>query len=390
MRRILAVIPLAFLLIAATAYLVPDAEHVTFTGRVVDDATGAPIASAQVRVEGTRHGTVTNRAGAYTLTVPRAALRSPTVQLRAALIGYRDATVTVPAPSEGVGSVEVDIRLRAQTLGLRELVVTDATVSPTTFSRAAMVHHGPHLPHPDWNREQYAFIDENVFRSPALAPLSTFSIDVDRASYSNVRRFLEQGRLPPVDAVQIEEMINYFPYDYALPGAEHPLALTTEFGEAPWRDGHRLLRIGLASPPIDIADMPPNNLVFLIDVSGSMMPANRLPLVKRSLRLLVEELRPVDRVAIVVYAGDTGLVLDSTPGSEKERILDAINGLEAGGYTAGGAGLRHAYRVAEENFLEEGNNRVILATDGDFNVGESSDAAMIRLIRELSARGAPT
>jgi Ca-activated chloride channel homolog len=389
MRRILGTTPLLLLLLAATAFMAPDPETVTFTGRVADDATGSPLASAQVLVVGTRHGTITDRAGVYTLRVPRAALVGPSVRLSAVLLGYAREVVEVELPDEPAGPIQLDVRLRPRALDLQELVVTsDAVGAPARFAaERAMARDFPNLPHPDWNREQYAHIDENAFRSPVQAPLSTFSIDVDRASYSNVRRFLEQGSLPPIDAVQIEEMVNYFPYDYALPGADHPLALTTELGEAPWKKAHRLLRIGLASPPIDTADMPPNNLVFLIDVSGSMRPANRLPLVKRSLRLLVEELRPIDRVAIVVYAGATGLVLESTPGSEKERILAAIDGLEAAGSTAGGAGLRHAYRVAEENFIEGGNNRVILATDGDFNVGESSDAAMVRLIEELSARG---
>lgn len=385
MRHILGVIP-ALLLIAATALAVPDGDTFTLTGQVMDHARNAPLGSAQVRIEGTRYGAVTDGQGRYTLRASRATLQERRVRLRVQARGYELEIVEVEIPPAGTDTIEVNVRLRPASLGLEEIaispmIVADATAGPAT-------RHGyPGLPHPDWNREQYAHIEENAFRSPALAPLSTFSIDVDRASYSNVRRFLEQGEVPPIDAVQIEEMVNYFPYDYALPGNEHPVALTTELGRAPWKEQHRLLRIGLASPPIEMADMPPNNLVFLIDVSGSMRPPDRLPLVKRSLRLLVEELRSVDQVAIVVYAGAAGLVLDSTPGSEKERILDAIERLEAGGSTAGGAGLRLAYRVAEENFLEDGNNRVILATDGDFNVGESSDAAMVRLIQELSARG---
>ncbi len=385
MRHLLGVIP-ALLLLAATAFAVPDGDTLTFTGQVVDHERNVPLGSAQVRIEGTRYGAVTDGQGRYSLRAPRAALQERRVRLRVQALGYERETVEVDIPSAGTDTIEVNVRLRAASLALEQLAISPATFSDQAAGAAAR-HAYPGLPHPDWNREQYAHIDENAFRSPSLAPLSTFSIDVDRASYSNVRRFLERGELPPIDAVQIEEMVNYFPYDYALPSEEHPLALTTELGLAPWREQHRLLRIGLASPPIDMADMPPNNLVFLIDVSGSMRPSDRLPLVKRSLRLLVEELRPVDQVAIVVYAGAAGLVLDSTPGSDKERILDAIERLEAGGSTAGGAGLRLAYRVAEEHFLEDGNNRVILATDGDFNVGESSDAAMVRLIQELSARG---
>jgi Ca-activated chloride channel family protein len=245
-----------------------------------------------------------------------------------------------------------------------------------------------HDPRPDWNREQYAHIDENRFRATDDHPLSTFSIDVDRASYSNVRRFLlRERRLPPVDAVQIEEMINYFSYSYARPRGDAPIAITTEVGAAPWAPSHRLLRIGLASRPIDTEEMPPANLVFLLDVSGSMNSPDKLPLVQSSMRLVVDQLRPEDRVAIVVYAGAAGLVLEPTSGAHKDRILEAINRLQAGGSTAGGAGLRLAYDVAQRNFRRHGNNRVILATDGDFNVGESSDGAMIRLIEEKRSQG---
>jgi Ca-activated chloride channel family protein len=204
---------------------------------------------------------------------------------------------------------------------------------------------------PDWNTESYNRINENGFRSAKAEPLSTFSIDVDRASYSNIRRFIRQGQLPPKDAVRIEEMINYFPYAYRAPKADEPFSITTEMAAAPWQREHRLVRIGLQAARVDMKNLPPNNLVFLIDVSGSMQPPNKLPLLKQSLRLLVQELRPVDRIAMVVYAGNAGLVLPSTPGSEKEVILDALESLEAGGSTAGGAGLRLAYKVAQENHL---------------------------------------
>ncbi|MBV9773398.1 MAG: VWA domain-containing protein, partial [Gemmatimonadetes bacterium] len=211
--------------------------------------------------------------------------------------------------------------------------------------------------------------------------------DVDRASYSNVRRFLLDGELPPKDAVRIEEMVNYFSYDYPEPRGEHPFSVTTEVGDAPWAPGHRLLRIGVHSPRVQTDRLPPSNLVFLIDVSGSMESPDKLPLVKQSLRMLVDQLRPQDRVALVVYAGAAGLVLPSTPGSQRGRILDALERLEAGGSTAGGAGLRLAYQVARENHIPGGNNRVILATDGDFNVGVSSDAEMTRLVEEKRGQG---
>ncbi len=240
---------------------------------------------------------------------------------------------------------------------------------------------------PNFNTEAYDHIVENVFLGVAANPLSTFSIDVDRASYSNVRRFINQGQRPPKDAVRIEELINYFTYDYPDPDGDHPFSITTEVTDAPWNPIHKLVRIGIQGERVDTRDLPPSNLVFLLDVSGSMQSPDKLPLLKASFRMLVNELRPQDRVAIVVYAGAAGLVLPSTPGDEKGKILDAIEALEAGGSTAGGAGIVLAYKVAHENHIDGGNNRVILATDGDFNVGASSDAEMVRLIEEKRGQG---
>ncbi|HEX6060036.1 MAG TPA: VWA domain-containing protein [Gemmatimonadaceae bacterium] len=255
--------------------------------------------------------------------------------------------------------------------------------------RPATAVHGTEIDRttPPDNTESYAALDENPFLSVRANPLSTFSIDVDRASYANVRRFIVNGKRPPKDAVRIEELVNYFPYAYAEPEGDEPLAITTELARAPWHADHLLLRVGLKGRPVDMAAAPRSNLVFLLDVSGSMMPANKLPLLQQSLRLLVEQLRADDRVAIVVYAGSAGLVLPSTPGSEKSAILEAIDQLEAGGSTAGGEGLALAYRVAAEHHIPGGNNRVILATDGDFNVGPSSDAEMIRLIEDKRRQG---
>jgi len=232
----------------------------------------------------------------------------------------------------------------------------------------------------EFNTEEYGRFEENEFLAVADNPLSTFSVDVDRAAYSNVRRFLRDGQRPPRDAVRIEEMVNYFTYDYPDPSGAQPFSVTTEVAGCPWNERHRLLLVGLQGRRMKTADLPPNNLVFLIDVSGSMFEPNKLPLVKQGLELLVNQLRPKDRVAIVVYAGNAGLVLPSTPGSNKGAILSAIQGLEAGGSTAGGAGIKLAYEVAKENFLDGGNNRVILATDGDFNVGASSDGELEQLI----------
>lgn len=240
----------------------------------------------------------------------------------------------------------------------------------------------------DFNTEDYAHISENPFRLARENPLSTFSIDVDAASYTNIRRFIQgQGQKPPTDAVRIEEMVNYFVYDYPQPEGDHPFAVVTEVGAAPWNTDHRLVHIGLQGKAIDAANRPASNLVFLLDVSGSMHSPDKLPLLKQAFSLLVNELGEEDRVAIVVYAGAAGLVLPSTPGSQRDAILDAIASLEAGGSTAGAAGIQLAYQVAQEHFVEGGNNRVILATDGDFNVGTSSDSELIRLIEEKREQG---
>ena len=245
-----------------------------------------------------------------------------------------------------------------------------------------------HLSPPSYfNTESYAYIDENDFQLVSASPLSTFSIDVDRASYANVRRFIQQGERPPVDAVRIEEMINYFPYEWEEVLGEHPFAVTTEVWDTPWKPAHRLVRIGLRARSIDTENLPPGNLVFLLDVSGSMASPDKLPLLKKAFALLVEQLRAEDRVAIVVYAGAAGLVLPSTPGDAQEEILTALENLHAGGSTAGGAGIKLAYQIAREHHIDGGNNRVILATDGDFNVGPSSDAEMIRLIEKERESG---
>ena len=238
---------------------------------------------------------------------------------------------------------------------------------------------------PPLDAEEYGIINEGRFVNTLDEPLSTFSIDVDTASYANVRRFIGEGTLPPKDAVRIEELINYFRYDYPEPAGDRPFSVTTEMAGCPWNPGHQLVLIGLQGRRIDLAGAPPNNLVFLLDVSGSMDEPNKLPLLKASFRLLVQELRPQDRIAIVVYAGAAGLVLPSTSGGEKEKILAALDGLEAGGSTAGGAGIKLAYQIARQNFIRNGNNRVILATDGDFNVGITSDGELERLIEEERA-----
>ncbi|MEA5623287.1 vWA domain-containing protein [Nostoc sp. UHCC 0251] len=238
-----------------------------------------------------------------------------------------------------------------------------------------------------FNTENYNRIEDNPFHRVGNEPLSTFSIDVDTASYSNVRRFITQGELPPKDAVRIEELINYFTYNYPQPKGERPFSVTTEVAAAPWNPQHKLVHVGLQGKRLESETLPPSNLVFLIDVSGSMDDPNKLPLVQQSLKLLVNKLRPEDRVSLVTYAGNAGLVLSATPGSQKSTILAAIDRLQAGGSTAGGQGIELAYKIAKQSFLKSGNNRVILATDGDFNVGVSSDAELTRLIEQKREQG---
>ena len=240
---------------------------------------------------------------------------------------------------------------------------------------------------PAFNREGYDRITDNPFLSVSENPLSTFSIDVDTASYSNLRRFLDSGTLPPRDAVRIEEMINYFSYDYPDPESEQPFSFHTEVAQAPWRPEHRLLKIGLKGREVAWEQRPSSNLVFLLDVSGSMAPANKLPLLKSALRLLLERLGENDRVALVVYAGASGLVLPSTSADHKQPILAALDRLEAGGSTHGSSGIQLAYETAVAHFIPGGINRVILATDGDFNVGLTDQGSLTRLIQEKAQSG---
>ncbi|PHR10910.1 MAG: hypothetical protein COA40_12485 [Aequorivita sp.] len=235
--------------------------------------------------------------------------------------------------------------------------------------------------------ESYGRIEENIFKSVGTAPLSTFSIDVDKAGYSNIRRMLNNGQKVPEDAVKIEEMVNYFAYNYPQPTGKNPFSITADMVNSPWNQDAKLVRIGLKGKDISLENVPPSNLVFLLDVSGSMNDTNKLPLLKAALNVLVDKLREKDKVSIVVYAGAAGLVLPPTSGAEKQLIRNAIENLSAGGSTAGGAGIELAYKVATENFSKKGNNRVILATDGDFNVGASSDRSMENLIEEKRKSG---
>ncbi len=375
----------------------------TITGQVKAAEDGSPLPGVSVIIKGTSIGTTTNENGNYKINLNVSANNT----LVFSFIGYLTKEEVVGA------SNTVNVTLSADVKQLSEVVVvgygveqkreiTGASYGVAKASKRRKVkreYDGANVLFPSppmqvqveasdkYNTEEYDGINENIFHDAIKNPLSTFSIDVDAASYSNVRRFLNNGQQPPKDAVRIEEMINYFDYDYDQPVGDEPFSIYTEVGPAPWNEKHQLVHIGLQGKIIPTDNLPPSNLVFLIDVSGSMQDDNKLPLLKASFKMLVQQLRQQDHVAIVVYAGAAGLVLPTTSGGKKEEIMNAIDRLEAGGSTAGGAGIKLAYEQANANFLKEGNNRVILATDGDFNIGESSNGGMERLIEEKRKEG---
>ncbi|SIR41052.1 Ca-activated chloride channel family protein [Pontibacter lucknowensis] len=380
-----------FLLFALLLFgLTATAQSRTLTGTVTDANDGNPLPGVSIIIKGTSKGAATDQYGRYSLSIPD---DNATLVFR--FLGYMTQEIKV-------GKREVlDVKMQVDNRQLSEVVVVEQSLPRALAGKVAGVFSGRNraenmtyaaapvfdaapLVH---NTENYDFIKENSFLDAQKNPLSTFSIDVDNASYSNVRRFLNQGQRPPADAVRIEEMVNYFNYDYPQPTGDVPFSVTTELSACPWNKQNQLLHIGLQGKRVPTDQLPPSNLVFLIDVSGSMFSPDKLPLVKAGLKLLVEELRPQDQVSMVVYAGAAGLVLPSTSGKEKMKIIAALDQLEAGGSTAGGAGINLAYKVAEENFVKGGNNRVILASDGDFNVGVSSDSEMQRLIEKKRETG---
>lgn len=397
MKRLLMIItPIVLAFMSFTAH-----NGTTITGTVSDEQ-GNPINGVTVTVKGApRFATTTASNGSYIINSEK-----PVAVLSFSALGYATQSEKVN------GRSVINVTLKSAARNLQEVVVTaygikkqkmvtgaiTSIASPgyqynSLQGRAAGVQiqntpgSSPKVYDDEFNTESYDHITENSFHKAKDNPLSTFSIDVDAASYSNVRRFINNGELPPAGAVRIEEMINYFKYQYAQPENDQPFSITTETADAPWNSKHKLVLIGLQGKKIPTEKLPASNLVFLIDVSGSMQSADKIGLVKSSMKMLVDQLRPQDKVAMVVYAGAAGLVLPSTSGKEKTKIKDAIDALEAGGSTAGGAGIRLAYETAKENFVNDGNNRVILCTDGDFNVGESSDDAMERLIEEERKSG---
>ncbi|MDN3659185.1 von Willebrand factor type A domain-containing protein [Ferruginibacter paludis] len=398
------IVLLAIAIIALVAFKTPT--QFVVTGKITDK-TKQPVAGVAVMVKNTKTATVSAADGSYSITVP-----DEKASLVFSAVGF--VTKQVKVGSKKI----INVQLSYTTNELQEVVVTgysssdliavdsyDRTIAMKPVYKANLngalqgkaagiqvITAQPGLKKDKYtnniaDREGYDFIKENAFVKATENPLSTFSIDVDAASYSNVRRLLQQGSLPPAGAVRIEEMVNYFKYDYPQPEGDQPFTVNTEMGDCPWNPDHRLALIGLQGKNIPVTNLPASNLVFLIDVSGSMESPDKLPLVQQSMKLLTDQLREQDNVAIVVYAGNAGLVLPSTSGANKTTIKNAIDALQAGGSTAGGEGIQLAYKTALAHFKNKGNNRVILCTDGDFNVGASSDDELERLIEKQRESG---
>lgn len=402
-RIILLALPI---LIALVAF---NSTPILITGTVTDEQ-GNPIPFASVVIKATKKGTSADAHGKYSIKAEKgdvlvfASTGRKTKEVTVGSVSIVNATLV----STGNTLQEVVITSGYNTRRTQRSMVTNVqTVNNqqlTTYSsnlnnalagkvagnqvrsqsKAALGRTDNIRLHGEgtFNTEDYDNIQENSFHKVTDDPLSTFSIDVDAASYSNVRRYLTGGQMPPAGAVRVEEMINYFKYNYPQPTGKDPFSITTEMSDCPWNSKHKLVIIGLQGKSIPVENLPASNLVFLIDVSGSMYSENKLPLVKASLKLLTDQLREQDKISIVVYAGNAGLVLPATSGSDKIKIKSAIDALEAGGSTAGGAGIKLAYKTAKENFMKNGNNRVILCTDGDFNVGASSDDDLVRMIEK--------
>ena len=356
------------LLLLVSAFLNINVTTDTITGTVTDE-NSLPLPGVNVLVKGSKTATQTNLEGNYRIKAQKGD------QLVFSYVGYE--TTTVKVDDKEV----INVSLTPDSAELEEIVVTGMNPGANQQIRI----RGFASPAPP--KESYKEINENIFKRVTTAPLSTFSIDVDKASYSNVRRMINNGQEVPEDAVKVEEMINYFNYDYSQPTGEHPFAIHTTVAATPWNKDTKLVKIALQGKEVPLDNVPASNLVFLLDVSGSMNAPNKLPLLKSAFKLLTGQLREKDKVAIVVYAGAAGVVLPATEGNNKTAIFEALEKLEAGGSTAGGAGIEMAYKIARENFIKGGNNRVILATDGDFNVGASSDRAMEDLIEEKRESG---
>ncbi|GAB2640095.1 VWA domain-containing protein [Emticicia sediminis] len=380
----------------------------TIKGKVLSASDGSALPDVMVAVKGTNIGTQTDANGDFQLTMP-----AGSEKLIFSYIGYKSQEVKVGQDSVITVKLENDAQMLSEVVVVgygvqkrREVTgavvemksnfippvsqmlqgrVAGLQVQKSGTYRERKKRYSADKPKEDFNTEEYNSLVENIFQEAKSSPLTTFSIDVDRAGYSNVRRMLNAGMMPPKDAIRIEEMVNYFDYDYPQPVRNEPVTINTEFSDSPWNKGLKLLQIGIQAQKISTENLPASNLVFLIDVSGSMGLPEKLPLVKQALYLLTDQLRPQDKVSIVVYAGAAGLVL--SPTSDKGKIKDALENLQAGGSTAGGEGIKLAYKIAIENLIKGGNNRVVLASDGDFNVGVSSEAELKALIEEKRNSG---
>lgn len=381
----------------------------TIKGKVLSASDGSALPGVMVAVKGTSVGTQTDMNGEFQLTMP-----AGSEKLIFTYIGYKTQEIKVGQDSVITVKLENDAQMLNEVVVVgygiqkrRDMSVTysgkrDFSVTPSASQmlqgrvpglqvqqsgvyRERKKRYSADKPKEDFNTEEYNSLVENIFQEAKTNPLTTFSIDVDRAGYSNMRRMLNAGMMPPKDAIRIEEMVNYFDYDYPQPLKNEPVTINTELSDSPWNKGLKLLQIGIQAQKISTENLPASNLVFLIDVSGSMGSPEKLPLVKQALYLLTDQLRSQDKVSIVVYAGAAGLVL--SPTSDKSKIKDALENLQAGGSTAGGEGIKLAYKIAIENLIKGGNNRVILASDGDFNVGVSSEAELKALIEEKRNSG---
>ena len=369
----------------ASAMIFAQSTLLTVTGTVTEAGTKNLLPGVSIVEKGTTNGTTSDVNGKFSIRVERGKT------LVFSYIGY--ATKEVKSNSS-----TLNVTLEPEVSDLDEVVVVAFDKQQRVRSKVADYFvHAEYAPvsapsiaaysYDSEKNEEYQSFAENRFKDAKSDPLSTFSLDVDVASYSNVRRMINQGQKPEKDAIRVEQFINYFSYDYPKPTGKHPVNILTEAQPCPWNKDNLLVRIGVKAKEIPSEKIPASNFVFLIDVSGSMFSPNRLPLVKSSLKLLTNNLREKDRVSIVVYAGAAGEVLPSTSGADKQKIFEALDALEAGGSTAGGAGIELAYKVAQKNFIKEGNNRIILCTDGDFNVGVSSVKGLESIIEEKRKTG---
>lgn len=369
----------------------------TISGTVSDDV-GLPLPGVNVVVKNKTTGTQTDFEGKFTISAKTGetlvfsyvGFTSQEVPITAAtktlnIILQPDAAVLDAVVVTGYTRRNKKVQTSSVTVVAEE--VYQQTPANKNYNRLQGTAPGVKVSQGEQNNESYGSFIENPFEGASNNPVSTFSIDVDNASYTNIRRFINNGQTVPKDAVRIEEMINFFKYNYPQPKSQHPFTINTEYSDAPWNSNHKLLKIGLQGVEIPTDNLPKSNFVFLVDVSGSMSAANKLPLLKSSMKILLDELRDDDRVSIVYYASNVGVLLEPTKASNKEKIIDVIDKMQARGGTSGGAGLELAYQMAEKNYIKGGNNRIILATDGDFNIGRSSDEEMQKLIEEKRKSG---